>query len=407
MSEKVNNNSNYRPIELDCFGAKKGEMTTDIKILLQGSDYYSLRTFTSYSFERTVMTPASAFRFTAPGISKETRMGIRSGDMVSLWAVDFYGNKLPLATGFIDETDTHIISNGKEYVITGRDTLGQLVDNDAIDSKNAKQHIEKATLETITKQLIKNTKIPQDLIKQDNLPNGTFLWQTNTQETKMNVLARYLHLADCLAWSAPDGRMIIGKPNFHQEKSGHLICSSSQNYLNNIIEARVRRSPHTAIRQIVTQLQSLEEVAPAPYTMQNEDDDVKAIAPALCGRSIYRHFSYGQREDAINQLKGLGSQDGNYSQIGRVYTLREIARDNMKVLDVEVVVKGHINENNGLYNIDQIYNVQIEDEDVNEDMYVYSCIYELSMGAGLITRMRLCRLGTICAQADMLKRKVQ
>lgn len=70
------------------------------------------------------------------------------------------------------------------------------------------------------------------------------------------------------------------------------------------------------------------------------------------------------------------------------------------------MVEGHFNEFGYLYNVDQIYNVDILDEDIKEPMYVYHVSYELTLEHGMMTRMRLCRLWTICAYADQLPRVV-
>lgn len=363
----------------------------------------SLRTFNSYSFERNILVPAAAFRFTAPGIEKSLRTQIRSGDIASLYAVDSNANKQPVGTGIIDETDTHVMPNRVEYVLTGRDTLGQLVDNSAIDAQNRIINTENVTLKVLLGELIKNTRIPPQFVTQQT-PNAKVLLHTNGGETKINTLQRYLEFTNCLVWTLPDGRVVIGKPNFSQNRSGNLIMNSSDSSQNNVVEARSRRNLNQAIRQIVTQLQTLTQADAGIYTKINDDRDIKPLLKARVGRSVWKAFSYGQGEDAVNTVVQVGNQSGNNRKIGDELSLREIARDNMKILDVEMVVQGHLNENDQVFNIDQIYNVQIEDDDVEEDMYVYSCSYELTLDHGMLTRLRLCRLGTICAYTDAIGR---
>lgn len=364
----------------------------------------SLRTFTSYSFDRNILVPASAFRFTAPGVEKARRTAIRSGDNATLWAINSVGKKIQIATGFVDETDTHIVPGQVDYVITGRDTMGQLVDNDCVDAQNRVINTQDITLDGMLALLINSTRIPQGYNqgKTQNIPNGTLLFQTRGGETKISALQRYLDLTNCLLWSAPDGSLILGKPNFSQSLSGSITMSSSNPSQNNALEARSRRNVNQTIRQIVSQLQTMEQVDASIYTKINNDKDVQAVAPALVGRSVYRVFSYGQGADAANTVTAIGNQNGNPQGIGDQLSLREIARENMRVLDVEVVIRGHLNSNDLPYNIDQIYSITIEDDDVNEDMYVYSCSYEMTIEHGMLTHLRLCRLGTICAYTASL-----
>jgi prophage tail gpP-like protein len=380
------------PIELDFKSVQSGQAV-------------SLRTFTSYSFDRNIMTPASAFRFTAPGVDKASRNAIRSGDLVNLWAISPDGSKNPIATGIIDETDTHGSAKSIEYVLTGRDVLGQLVDNSAVDAQNKIVNTSNFTLDAILRLLIKNTRIPSGF-KSQQIPNGQLLFQTNPGETKINALQRYLEITNCLVWSQPNGQLILGKPNFTQKPSGKLFSSSQFANGNNMIDWRVRRNLNQAIRTIVSQLQTLGQVDAGSYTKNNNDPDMLKVVGAGVGRSVYSRFSYGGGNESVNTVTQVGNQSGNPRKIGDEYALRELARDNMKVLDVEAVVVGHVNADGLPYNIDQIYSVFIEDEDVKEDMFVYGVSYELTESLGTMTRLRLCRLGSIVAYTDAIGRTV-
>lgn len=356
-----------------------------------------IATFNSYNFMRSILSPAAAFRFTAPGVDKDIRMALRSGDTVSLYGFNFENTSIPIATGFIDETDTHVLPGNLEYVLTGRDTLGALVDNDSVDAQNKIINTQQVNLSFIARKLLENTRIPQQIIEKQ-LPNGLLLFQTNPGETKATTLQRYLEFTNTLMWSSPDGRLIIGKPDFTQASSGKLVLREDA-IENNCLEARVRRNTNQAIRQIITQLQGLEQVDADPFTILNDDSDLKK-QPGV-GRSLFRTFTYGQGNDTVNTLSGTGVGGSPYA-IGKQYSLREIARDNVKILDIEIVVEGHLNSEGQLYNIDQIYDVDLSDDDVYEPMYVYSCTYELTLQHGMLTRLRLARLNTLCATSAAL-----
>lgn len=373
----------------------------------QGLDGPVIRTFNSYSFNRNVMVPASAFRFTAPGIDKKTRNAIRSGDIVHLWCENQKGRKLEVAAGIIDETDTHILPAHLEYVLSGRDLVGQLVDNAAVDAKNLIVNVDKISLQTLIASLLKNTRVIQEFRTRD-IPNGSVFFNTNPGETKITALDRYLEFTNCLLWALPNGQIMVGRPNFAGQILGSLICNSSDPTENNAIEARVKRNLNGTIRQIVTQLSTNGQVAAGKYTVNNaifqNDDDLKARALSMVGRSVYRTFSYGSGTDTINQIQQVGNSNADPQNIGNALSLREIARENVKVLDIEIVVQTHVNENGDLYDVDQMYTVQIEDEDINEDMYVYDVTYDLTIEHGITTRLKLCKKGTIVAYSAAVRK---
>jgi prophage tail gpP-like protein len=358
----------------------------------------SLRTFDSYSFERNILSPGAAFRFTAPGVTAALRQSIRSGDLVELFAIDPDGNALPIATGIIDETDTHVMPNRIEYVLTGRDMLGQLVDNAAVDSKNAVIQAKDITLDGILQALIANTRIPAQFQINPPLPNGQILFQTNPGETKISVLQRYLEFTNCLIWCAPNGQLVIGKPNMASstDDSVGLKLTSKKPQGNNLLEARVRRGTNLAIRQITTQLQTL-SIVPPTSTVMNNDKDMQKVASQGVGRSVFEMFSYGQGTDTINVLTQVGNSNSTPYAIGTAMSNRQLAKENMKIIDVEAVVRGHLNGDGDVYDIDQVYDVQIDADAVAEPMYVYSVAHELTLEHGRISRLRLCRLGSIVA----------
>lgn len=362
-----------------------------------GGEEQEIGIFTSYSFDRSVLVPAAAFRFTAEGVDQEQRLAIRSGDMATLYARNRVGKILKLSTGFIDETDTHITPQSVSYLLTGRDTAGQLVDNAAVDANNAM--IFGGTglfnITQIAQRLVQNTRMPQQVIAR-NAPNAAMLLQTNSGETKISVLQRYLEITNCLAWTEVDGRIIVGKPNMAQSPAGVLVMSKDPNkrQFNNILEVRVKRAPAMAIRQIAYQLQDLAQVGIVPATKQNMDKDVARIAPALAGRSVYRSYSIGMGTQAYDNLSAIG-QGGGVSSMGDALAMRELAMDNLKALEVEAVMKGHINDAGNAYDVDQVYEVIVDDEALALPMYVYAVRHDYTRERGPITTLKLCKLGAL------------
>ena len=377
-------------------GKSPTQLATGIASLVAGG--VGIRTFTSYSFERNLLNPGAPFRFTAPGIDKSIRLGIRSGDTIQLMATDPKGNQIPAGTGYVDESDTHISPGTVEYVITGRDTLGQLIDNAAIDKNNRIIPAANLTMSQILVSLIANTRIPQQPVFQQ-ADSGPMLFQTNVGETKMNALQRYMEFTNTLIWTLPNGQVILGKPNFVQSSLGTLTVTPSA---SNILDCRVRRNTNNAIRRIVNQMQNGGQIDPSAYTVNNQDADVQAVSTSGAGRSVYRVFSYSEGFNSVNFFTQVANIPTPVNTLGAAYSYREIARENVQVLDIEVTVQGHFNNNGTLYDIDQIYSCNIPDENINQNMYVYSITHDLTIEHGMITKLKLCKLGTIVASAYAL-----
>jgi prophage tail gpP-like protein len=361
----------------------------------------SIKTFDSYAFERNLLNPGAPFRLTAPGIDKSLRLSIRSGDTIQLFITNRAGTQIPIGTGFIDETDCHITPNRVEYVITGRDTLGQLIDNAAVDKNNKIIAIADLPLSQIFTTLIANTRIPQQPIFQQ-ADSGTMLFQTNVGETKMNALQRYMEYTNTLLWTLPNGQAVIGKPNFVQASSG--IITVDQN-ASNVLDCRVKRNINNAIRMIVNQMQNGDLIDPSSYTVMNSDADVQKGIPSGVGRSVYRVFSFSEGFNSVNFFTQVANIPTPVNTLGAAYSYREIARENVQVLDVEMTFQGHLNSNGVVYDIDQVYTCNIPDENVSEDLYCYAVTHELTLDHGMITKLKLCKLGTIVASAYKVPKK--
>jgi prophage tail gpP-like protein len=335
-------------------------------------------------------------------------MAIRSGDVVRLYVENDNNKTAIVGVGFIDETDTHITPGSLDYSITGRDVVSQLVDNDAVDVDAQMVFFERANLNNLVSTLLKGTRMMGSHLTKQLATNAPLAVQTNPGETKIAVLQRYLTWLNGLVWANNDGQLIVDKPNFAQTPKGSLTLKYSDPSGNNLIEGRVKRNVNQAIRRIVTVLAGTEGAASLvkQFTLNNMDQALKPYRGLNVGRSVMRTFDYASGSDTLNQ--GIGLAKGSYEPqtVGRAYSAREVAKENMQILDVEAVVQSHFNEFGQLYDVDQVYAVEIEDEKVAEPMYVYSVSYELTMDHGMITRMRLCRLYTICAYTDMFDRVV-
>jgi prophage tail gpP-like protein len=378
--------------------AEKGRFP-GVEVLLSPLDpspeRIKLTRFTQYSFSRSVIVPVASFEFDF--ISPDTPNlpdSIRTGDMVTLQA-----DGKNLATGIIDypsvETD---VASGERGSIAGRDLVGQFEDHDAISLDSEPVFFTQTDVAGVFRKLKEGTRIP-GLIDQ-GVPGGKWAFSTEPGESKLAALQRYLEPLNSLAWSAPDGKLIVGKPDFKQTPRGSLFI------LRKDREANVRSIKVTwagaTIPNIVIPLWSGAEFVQkafkesAVYNPAPEPNRLRQKGHVLV-RSVVTSDINANTTSGQTELNRLGAS-GN---LLRALAARLIARENMHEMLVQVVAYGHMNEDGEPYAPDQVYHVKYDRANVDEPLYVYGVEYSLTLERGQITTLYMCRLGCIVAGAEV------
>lgn len=362
---------------------------------LSGAPSIVLDRFLNYTFSSSIMIPVDTFSFTfaSPDAPPLTDF-INDGDIVTLTA-----NDVPICTGVIDTTETETDAEfGEKSTISGRDTLGQLEDQDAVSLTSTPIYANSISIPNGVKRICQDTKITQFEFRNVPNPSPPPLLASEPGESKLSVLQRFLEPYNILPWTGPNGELIVGKPNMAQPKSGNIILSRSAR-TSNVLSARVRRSA-TQIANIVAAIWSGQEAvvsrvgpqqvlynsAPGPTRLRK--------AGYLVPKSVVTSNVNATDPQGLSQINAV--QAGG-SQVIQAYAKREIARQNFNEIQFECVVPGHFNERGQPYQIDTVYNINYDRGNLSEDMYLYAVQYQLSLESGQSTVLSFCRFGSIVA----------
>lgn len=377
--------------------ASKGQLPPVSIIVkpLAGGPSIQLDRFLSYSFTSSIVIPVDTFSFSFAATDGPplTRL-IQDGDIITLVA-----NDVTICTGIVDITETEVDREfGEKSTLSGRDTMGQLEDQDAVSLTSKPIYANSISIDNGVKLICQDTKITQFEFRNVPTPSPAPLLASEPGESKMSVLQRFMEPYNIVAWTGPSGELIVGKPNMAQPKSGNIILSRGER-VSNVLSGRVRRSS-TNIANIMVAIwagqeqiqarvgpqQVLENAAPGPTRLRK--------AGYLVPKSVVTsniNATDPQGLSAINAVQAGGSQ------VIQAYAKREIARQNFNEITFECVAPGHFNANGEPFLVDTVYNINFDRGELSEDMYLYSVQYQLSLEQGQTTVLSFCRFGSIVA----------
>jgi prophage tail gpP-like protein len=360
---------------------------------LDNSGRLTLERFLTYKYSSSILIPVDTFEFTfvAPDDDQPFNKRVKDGDIVSL-----LGAGDALSTGIVDLVDLEVDDQfGEKVQINGRDLMGQFEDQDAISIDDKPIWANKLTIDGVARRLMENTRIRN--VRVQDAPAKAYLFATEPGESKLAALQRFLEPLNCLAWMDPDGTLVVGRPNMAQPALGRLYLSKTRRD-SNVISMKATRNA-TSIPNIVLPIwsgqetvqdrvkaeQRLYNAAPGPTRLRKQGHRVPkcVVVSAPNGADA-------QELAGVNRIVVAGG-----SNILQAYAKREIARQNIKELLVQAVVPGHYNENGQPYRPDQVYKIEFDRGDVDENMYLYQVEYQLDESKGQRTVLFFCRLGTI------------
>lgn len=373
--------------------AKTGRMPPVQLVIkpLDNSGNVVLDRFLSYQFSSSMLIPVDTFtfNFAAPD-GPPLNDVIKEGDIISLSA-----NNVQLATGLIDQTEVETDAEfGEKAVITGRDLMGQLEDQDSISLDSKPLYANQLSVRNGVRALLGDTRITNIFVR--NAPSSNYLLATEPGEKKLSSLQRFLEPLNCLAWMGPSGEIIIGKPNFEQAAKGTIILNKSRRQ-SNVLSMRCTRAA-AQIANIIVPVWSGQE------TVTDRVGPQQRLYNAAPGPQ--RLFKLGHRlpqtvvVSAPNATDAQGLSDINALKAGgsnllQSYAKREMARQNQRELIVQAVVPGHFNDLGEPFIVDTIYRVNYDRGSVDENMYLFQVDYVLDESGGQKTNLYFCRLGTI------------
>lgn len=360
---------------------------------LDGSPQVSITQFLSYNFNSNLMVPVDSwsFNFAAPDDPTPFPERVKEGDICILLA-----NGQTVATGIIDvievETDEEF---GEKVMVTGRDLMAQIEDQDAISFDSKPLWSNNYTVRQALEALLHDTRITG--LELRDAPRRAYLFATEPAEKKLSALQRFLEPLNCLAWMDPGGRIIVGRPNMSQKPLGTIILSRARR-TSNVSNIRVTRSA-TQIGNIIVPIWSGQE------TVADRVSPEAILYNAAVGPSRLRKLGHrvpktvvvstpqGSDPQELSGINALAVAGG--SNILQAYAKREIARQNQKEMIVQASLPGHFNESGTPFQVDQVYKIEYDRGSVDEAMYLFSVDWQASEEAGQKSVLTFCRLGTI------------
>lgn len=361
--------------------------------------------FLTYQFNSSVLIPVDIFSFTfaAPDDKLPINQRIKTGDIVTLRA-----NQQGVSTGIIDQVEWECDREfGEKVTITGRNMLSQLEDQEVVNPQADFIPAAKMNLTQVFNILLRNTRINPDIIMQ-NAPQLSYLFATEPGESKLAALQRYLEPLNIIAWMAPNGQIKVGKPAM-QNIAQSTIFLSRQNKNSNVMDMRITRNG-TQIPSIIMPLFSGSENVPTKLASQQvingavEPTRLRVAGHVTTKNVVVSNPNSGDPSEfpIVNSRIVATQTSQNPKNILYTYAQREVARQNINELQVQVTVPGHYDDHGIPFVPDSTYRVTSDRGDVDEVMYLYEVQYQLDEGGGQRSTLHLCRLGTIVSNQAAL-----
>lgn len=363
---------------------------------LNGAPSMNLNRFLEYKFNSNIITPVDSFSFTfaAPDDPRPPSSMIKSGDLVQL-----RGNGTDLTSGMVDQVAIQTYSDESEFVtIAGRDILCQLEDNDAIDVNNKPIFFKEVGVTQACQILFQNTRIPTN-VQLNNTGDLKGILATEPGETKLSALQRFLEPLNMVLFLRGNGTPVVGKPSFNSGKKGDLFCLKSGRS-SNILDIKVTRAETMVANTIVgiwsgqEQVQDRKGIAQVLYNPLEGPNRLRQLKHKVIKTVVVSASNAGTPQGAGELTTLLRSGGGGFIN---AYAKRELARQNVNAIQVQIKVQGHYNAAGEPYLVDTVYNIQFERGEVNQNMYLFEVEYSLSQSEGQISLLNFCSLNCIVA----------
>jgi prophage tail gpP-like protein len=317
-------------------------------------------------------------------------------------------NNIVIGTGIVDQIEIECDGDsGEKVTVNGRNLLGQLEDQSAVDINMAPIYMENITVTAAIQKIIEGTRLPSQIVESDT-PSMNSLIQTEPGESKLSAILRFLEPVNCLLWSTPEGRLVVGKPNMGQRPIGKMMINRTKRS-SNVLSMRIVKSAasipsryvvlwtarEASVQYTVKAKNVFENVAEGPKRLLTNGHNVT--------KTIVSSISVGADSSGADAATRLANANKAGTLILDQYAFRQMARDNFNELIVTCVVAGHYNENGQPYANDTVYNIEYDRAGINENMYLYSVEYQGTNDRGQWTILNFCKLGTIVEGAKVNK----
>lgn len=321
-------------------------------------------TWDGWSIESDLLTPADAFE-----LEIHTKQGTRLPSVVSEGApcsLTLDGDRV--LTGQIDEYEHDVSRRGISIRINGRDRAAPLV-----DCSSPFVSMKEASLDQIIDQVVKPLGAYQVEIRAEKAKTRRRI-QIEPGQTAWEALLQVAEANGLWPWVEPDGRLVIGGPDYTTPPVGVLILRED-GVGNNVERLSVRRSIANRYSQITVLGQH----------GQYENDGLDTKRSHM--RSVIEDETLARR--GIFRPKVVIDSSSENQDMATTRARKLLADSRLEGFEIRAIVKGHRSQSGKVWTPGQRVVVRSEPHGLNDTYFLMSRTLRLSRGEGEITELRL------------------
>lgn len=321
-------------------------------------------TWDGWSIESDLLTPADAFE-----LELHTKNASRLPEVIKEGAtcsLTLDGDRV--LTGQIDEFEHDVSRRGISMRINGRDRAAPLV-----DCSSPFVSMREASLAQIIEQVVMPLGAYQVEIRADKAKTRRRV-QIEPGQTAWEALLQVAEANGLWPWVEPDGRLIIGGPDYTTAPVGVLVMRED-GVGNNVDRLSVRRSIANRYSQITVLGQH----------GQYANDGLDTARSHL--RSQVQDETLARR--GIFRPKVVVDSSSENQDMATTRARKLLADSRLEGFEIRAVVKGHRAENGQVWAPGQRVVVRSEPHGLNDTYFLMSRTLRLSRGEGAITELRL------------------
>lgn len=321
-------------------------------------------TWNGWSVESDLLTPADAFE-----------LELYTRDTVQLPETLVEGAPCTLSlgrdrvlTGQIDEYEHDISRQGIAIRINGRDGAASLV-----DCSCPFVSMREASLAEVINQVVKPLGVTQVEIRAESAKSRRRI-QIEPGQSAWEALLQVAEANGLWPWFEPDGRLVIGGPDYTAPPVAALIFNLNGEG-NNVERLTVRRSIANRYSQITVLGQH----------GQYDNDDYDAKRSHL--RSIIQDETLARR--GIFRPKVVIDSSSESQDMATTRARKLLADSRLEGFEIRAIVNGHRAGNGQVWAPGQRVHVKSEPHGLNGIYFLMSRTLRLTRGQGAITELRL------------------
>jgi len=209
----------------------------------------------------------------------------------------------------------------------------------------------------------------------------------------------------------PDGTLVVGKPNFGKpsNQDSRKFFASATRQDSNALTFRVTRNGATIPNRYLPIWSAQEQIQnkiPSEQIMFNKAKRPNELLKSAhrVTRAVVTSPPSGHDPTYVNALLAANIKTNDLTASGafiKQFARRQMARDNIEELKVDIEVPGHYDSDGNPYKVNTVYHIEIERASVDQYMFCHAVKYRLDPSQGQMTTLSFINLYTIVADAPV------